>query len=226
LSFTVSPHEECGVEEAIKLREVHGGHVTVLTLGPPEAEEQLRYALSVGADQAGLIVTDGEDWDPQSTANALAAQIKDLEATQGVFDLIIFGNESADAGGYQVGIRVAHFLGRPIIAGIKGVRIDASEVVARREIDSGFEVYRLPMPALIAVKEGINLPRYPTLPGRLKAKKAEIANAGPGAAIGGGLQLQSLRTPPEQQTVTKALGTGPSAASAVVDLFEELGLLR
>jgi electron transfer flavoprotein beta subunit len=226
LSFTVSPHEECGVEEAIRLRESHGGSVTVLTLGPSEAEEQLRYALSVGADQAELIVTDGEEWDPQSTANALAARIKDLELAGGEFELIIFGNESADTGGYQVGIRVAHLLERPIITGIKGLQIENGEVIARREVESGFEVYRLPMPALIAVKEGINLPRYPTLPGRLKAKKAEVANTGPGAAIGGGLQMQLLRNPPEQQTVTKSLGTGAEAAAAVVDLFEELGLLR
>jgi electron transfer flavoprotein beta subunit len=226
LSFTVSPHEECGVEEAIRLREAHGGTVVVLTLGPIEAEEQLRYAISVGADQAELIVTDGEEWDPQSTANALASRIKDLEASEGEFALIIFGNESADAGGYQVGIRVAHQLGRPIVTGVKGLEISGGDVVARREVDSGFEVYRLPMPALIAVKEGINLPRYPTLPGRLKAKKAQVANAGPNAAIGGGLQMQALRTPAEQQTLTTSLGNGAEAAVAVVDLFEEMGLLR
>ncbi|MEX0667108.1 MAG: cytochrome P450, partial [Acidimicrobiia bacterium] len=71
LSFTVSPHEECAVEEAIRLREKHGGTVTVMTLGPTDAEEQLRYAISVGADQAVLLATDGSDWDPQATAAAL-----------------------------------------------------------------------------------------------------------------------------------------------------------
>jgi electron transfer flavoprotein beta subunit len=202
-----------------------GGSVTVLTLGPGEAEEQLRYAVSVGADAAELIVTGGEDWDPQSTAAALSGRIKDLEERDGRFELILFGNESADSGGYQVGIRVAHSLDRPVISGIKGLQVTDGTAVARREVEGGFEVYRLLLPAVIAVKEGINLPRYPTLPGRLKAKKVEVQNSGPTSAAEGGLQMLSLRTPPEQQTVTKSLGQGATAAGAVVDLFEELGLL-
>jgi len=197
----------------------------VLTLGPAEAGEQLRYAISVGADEAHLIATAGEDWDPQSTATALSSRIRDLEAERGPFDLILFGNESADAGGYQVGIRVAHHLNRPVISGIKAVTIDGDAVVARREIDGGFEICRLVLPAIVAVKEGINLPRYPTLPGRLKAKKAVIAEAGPAVTISGGLQMQILRTPVEQKTTTRTLGHGAEAAPAVVDLLEELGLL-
>ena len=223
LSFTVSPHEECAIEEGIRLKEKHGGTVTVMTLGPGEAEEQLRYALSVGADEAVLLTTDGADWDPQATAAALTDRIKELEV-EGTFDLILFGNESADSGGYQVGIRVANAMGRPVISGIKGLEIGEAEVTARRETGSGFEVYRLLLPAVIAVKEGINLPRYPTLPGRLKAKKAEVRST---AATGarGGLLMERLFTPPEQKSATKILGRGPEAAPAVVDLLEELGLL-
>ncbi len=224
LSFTVSPHEECAVEEAIRLKEIHGGSVTVMTLGPAEAEEQLRYAVSVGADQAALLVTNGSDWDPQATAAALAARIAEAEAADGVFDLILVGNESADSGGYQVGVRVAHTLGRPIVGGIKGLAIEDGFVSARRETGSAVEVYRLPLPAMVAVKEGINLPRYPTLPGRLKAKKAEVASA-PASANPGGLVMNRLLTPAEQKTTTTILGRGPEAAPAVVDLFEELGLL-
>jgi electron transfer flavoprotein beta subunit len=223
LSFTVSPHEECAVEEAIRLKEKHGGSVTVMTLGPADAEEQLRYALSVGADEAVLLSTDGSDWDPQATAVALTARINEIEGS-GVFDLILFGNESADSGGYQVGIRVAHALGRPVISGIKSLEVGEGRVSARRETGSGFEVYRLPLPAVVAVKEGINLPRYPTLPGRLKAKKAEVKSA-PAAAPPGGLVMDRLFTPPEQKSVTNILGRGPEAAPAVVDLLEELGLL-
>jgi electron transfer flavoprotein beta subunit len=223
LSFAVSPHEECAVEEAIRLKEKHGGTATVMTLGPAEAEEQLRYAVSVGVDEAVLLTTDGSDWDPQATAAALTDRIKSLENTT-AFDLILFGNESADSGGYQVGIRVAHALGRPVIGGIKGIEVGDGAVVARRETGSGFEVYRLPMPAVVAVKEGINLPRYPTLPGRLKAKKAEVATSVAEAPTGG-LVMERLVTPPEQKTTTNILGHGPDAAPAVVDLLEELGLL-
>jgi electron transfer flavoprotein beta subunit len=224
LPFTVSPHEECAVEEAVRIKEAHGGSVTVMTLGPEEAEEQLRYSISTGADEVVLLATDGTDWDPQATSAALAAGIVELEADDGPFDLILFGNESADAGGYQVGIRVARALGRPVVGGIKGIDIEEGVVVARRETDAGFEVYRLPLPAVVAVKEGINLPRYPTLPSRLKAKKADVAVARPSVAPGG-LRMLRLVNPPEVATSTTILGHGPDAAPAVADLLEELGLL-
>ena len=124
LGFATSPHEECGVEEAVQLVERHGGEVTVLTLGPPEAAEQLRYAASVGAHHGVLVTTDGSAWDPQRTAAALVGAIRGLEAADGPFDVLVFGNESADSGGFQVGIRVAYALGRPIVNGIKGIEAD------------------------------------------------------------------------------------------------------
>ena len=195
----------------------------MLTVGPVEAEEQLRYALSVGADKAELISTTEVDLDPQATARALADRIAVLEADQ-LFDLILVGNESADSGGYQVGIRLAHALGRPIITGIKAVEVEGSTLTARRESEGGFEVYRFDLPALVGVKEGINLPRYPTLPGRLKAKKAEVRTV-EDSALAGGLNMVRLATPTEIQTPTRILGSGAAAAPAVVDVFEQLGLL-
>ena len=121
LGFTTSPHEECALEEAVQITERDGGEVTVLTLGPSEAEEQLRYAASVGAHHLILVPTDGSAWDPQRTATALAEAIEQAEAANGApFDLVLMGNESADSGGFQVGVRVAHKLGRPIVNGIKG----------------------------------------------------------------------------------------------------------
>ncbi|MFT5202217.1 MAG: electron transfer flavoprotein beta subunit [Candidatus Aldehydirespiratoraceae bacterium] len=223
LGFTTSPHEECGVEGAIQLKEQHGGEVTVLTLGGGEAEEQLRYAASVGADHGVLVRTDGTPWDPQRTAAAIAEAIEDLE-TDSPFDLILFGNESADAGGFQVGIRVAHALGRPIVQGIKGIEIGDDSVTARREIDGGFEVYELPRPCVLGVKEGLNLPRYPTMKGRLASKKLEIQSV-EGDADAGGMARVRLHRPAEQVSETIILGEGPEAASAVVDVLEELGVL-
>jgi len=228
LGFATSPHEECGVEEAVQLTERHGGEVTVLTLGPPEAAEQLRYAASVGAHHGVLVATDGSAWDPQRTAAALTEAIQGLEASEGPFDLLVFGNESADSGGFQVGVRVAYALGRPIVNGIKGIEADLETdggvVRARREIDGGFEVYELPMPAAVGVKEGINLPRYPTMRGRLASKKLEISELGSDAQPGG-QSLVRLHRPRETVTETEILGNGPEAAAAVVDVLEELGVL-
>jgi len=231
LGFTTSPHEECAVEEAVQMTEAHGGEVTVMTLGPAAAEEQLRYAASVGAHHFVLIPIDDVDWDPQRTATALAEAIAVVEATDGPFDLILFGNESADAGGFQVGVRVANHLDRPIVNGIKGIDVPADGaaegsgvVSARREIDGGFEVYEVPMPAVLGVKEGINLPRYPTMKGRLASKKAVVATDERTAATGGQTRVR-LHRPVEQISETVILGTGPEAAPAVVDLLEELGVL-
>ncbi len=225
LGFTTSPHEECAVEEAIRLVERHGGSSTVLTLGPPEADEQLRYAVSVGVDRAVLTAVDGPDPDAQATAHALVAAITAEEASGGTFDLVLFGNESADAGGFQVGIRVARGLGRPVVTGIKGIEVDpgARQVAARRENGDGLEVYRLELPAVLGVKEGLNLPRYPTLPGRLRSKKAEIGQQ-PADAPAGGQHSLGFVLPVEQVTETTLLGTGAEAAPAVVDLLQELGL--
>ena len=210
LGFTTSPHEECAVEEAVTLVAEHGGEVTVMTLGPPEAEEQLRYAASVGANHFVLVPIQEVDWDPQRTAAALAGAIADVESVDGAFDLILFGNESADAGGFQVGVRVAYALGRPVVNGIKGV--DIADGVATA------------MPAVLGVKEGINLPRYPTMKGRLASKKAEVVVDERSPTVGGQVRVR-LHRPVETVSETVILGTGPEAAPAVVDLLEELGLL-
>jgi len=227
LAFTTSPHEECAVEEAIRLVEAHGGDVTVLTVGPPEAEEQLRFSVSVGAQHAVLVTNDaiasGEDPDPQATARAITDAVTALEAGGGSFDVLLFGNESADAGNFQVGVRVARALGRPIVNGIKGIEVAGGVLTARRECEAGFEVYRLTLPAVVGVKEGINLPRYPTLPGRLRSKKAEVQTIAATPARGG-LAMVRFETPVVEVTETALLGTGADAAGAVVDLLYELGL--
>lgn len=228
LGFATSPHEECAVEGAIRLVEEHGGSATVLTLGAVEADEQLRYAVSVGVSAAVHVTHEalagGADWDAQATARALATAISTLEAAAGPFDLILFGNESADAGGFQVGVRVARSLGRAIVNGIKGIAISDGVVTAQRESTDGFEVYQLALPAVLGVKEGLNLPRYPTLPGRLKSKKVEVPVLA-AELLPGGLTTLQFDNAAEVVVQTTMLGTGVDAAPAIVDLLEELGLL-
>jgi len=224
LGFTTSPHEECALEEAVQIAEREEGEVTVLTMGPAESVEQLRYAASVGAHKAVLIPTDGTAVDPQRTAAAITSAINELEAEDGQFDLIMFGNESADSGGFQVGIRAAYALGRPIINGVKKVELEGDTVVAMRAVDVGVEVYHLPRPAVLGIKEGINLPRYPTMRGRLASKKAEIMEMSSDGPVGG-QGLVKLHRAPEVASTTVILGEGPEAAPAVVDILEEIGLI-
>lgn len=224
LGFTIGPHEECAVEEAVRLVAEHGGHVTVLTAGPPEAQEQLRYALSMGANSGVLV--EHSTHDPQATATALTETIETLESEEGGFDLILVGNESADAGNYQVGIRVACALERPIVGGIKGIELgdEGEHVSLHRQSPEGVEVYRTPLPAVVAVKEGLNLPRYPSIQGRLRAKKAPLRTLQPEAAPGG-LRTVRLRPPTEQAHETVVLGYGADAADSVVDLLTEKGMV-
>src|SRR5256884_5616660 len=111
LGFTMSPHEECGVEEAARLIEANKGDSVVLTLGPPEAVEQLRDAMALGIDRAIHLQTDGSEWDPEATAAAVVEAIRADEAASGPFDLIFFGNESAASGGFQFWLRVARGVG-------------------------------------------------------------------------------------------------------------------
>lgn len=224
LGFTVSPHEECAVEAAVQLIEKYGGEVTVLTLGPTEAEEQLRTAVSVGAAKAVLLVNDGPDWDPQRTARGICSAITQLETTHGTYDLILFGNESADSCSYQVGIRIAIALNRPIVNGAKSLDVVNGVATIRREADAGQELYTLPLPACIGIREGINLPRYPTMKGRLASKKVAIERSEINSEPGGQRMIQ-LQRPTEKASTTVILGTGPEAASAVVDLLDKLGVL-
>jgi electron transfer flavoprotein beta subunit len=222
LGFTISPHEECAVEEALRLAAAHGGTTTVLTLGPPEAAEQLRNAMAMGIDDGVLLETDGSDWDPQATAAAIVDAVRSLDPEP---DLLLFGNESADSGGYQVGIRVARALDLPCVTGAKAIEVSDGGLVARRESAGGWESFAVSLPAVVTVKEGINLPRYPSLPGRLKAKKKELHRLEP-VRRDGGLVKVRLRVPPDEGGQVEILGNGAGAAPKVVELLAELGVLE
>jgi electron transfer flavoprotein beta subunit len=219
LGFTISPHEECGVEEAVRLVEQHGGEVVVLTLGPPEAEEQIRETLAIGADRGVLLDSGGEEWDPQATAAAIIDAVRAEED----FDLIVFGNESADSGNYQVGIRVAHALGRPVVTGLKGLSVADGQARCEQEVAGGRDVFVVPLPAVVTVLEGINLPRYPSVPAKLRARQKPVETISPERPAA---RLEKLRlvVPPGQGKQAEILGQGPDAAPAVVEVMRELGV--
>ncbi len=224
LGFTISPHEECGLEEAVRLIEANGGESVVLTLGPAEAEEQLRDAMALGADRAIHLVSDGEEWDPQATAGAIVDAIRADEAANGPFDLVFFGNESADSGGFQVGIRVAHVLARPIATGLKGVSVEGGSVRCEQEVSDGRDVYVLPLPAVATVLEGLNLPRYPSVPAKLRAQRKPLDATTP-ARPAARLERLRLVVPESQGNEAEILGHGPEAAPAVVEVLQRIGVV-
>jgi electron transfer flavoprotein beta subunit len=224
LGFTISPHEECGVEEAVRLIEGNGGESVVLTLGPAEAVEQLRDAMARGIDRAIHLQTDGAEWDGEGTASAIVGAIRADEAASGPFDLVFFGNESADSGGFQVGLRVAHELGRPCVTGLKRVALEGDSVRCEQEVDGGRDVYVLPRPAVATVKEGLNLPRYPSVPGRMRAAKKSVTTSTP-ARPKPRLEMLRLVVPPGRGRRAEVLGTGAGAAPAVVEMMRKIGVV-
>ena len=219
LGFTISPHEECGVEEAVRIVEQQGGEAVVLTLGPPEAEEQLRECLAIGADRAIHLVADEEEWDGQATAAAIVEAVRGEEP----FDLLVFGNESADAGGYQVGIRVAYALEMPVVTGLKGLAVADGRARCEQEAAGGRDVYDVPLPAVVTVLEGLNLPRYPSVPAKLRAQRKPVEQRTP---LRPEPRLEKLRlvVAEGQGKQVEILGTGPEAAPAVVEVMKALGV--
>jgi len=224
LGFTIGPHEECAVEEAVRLIEAHQGESVVLTLGPAEALDQLRDAMAIGISRAIHLVTDGQDWDPESTASAIVDAIREDEAASGPFDLILMGNEAADTGGYQVAVRIGHALGRPVLTGLKGLAVDGGVVRGEQAVTGGRDVYEVPVPAVAAVLEGINLPRYPSVPGRLRAKQKPVAASNP-VRPDQRLEVIRLVVPASAAKEVTILGEGAAAATATVDLFDRIGVL-
>ena len=224
LGFTISPHEECGVEEAVRLIEGNGGESVVLTLGPAEAAEQLRDAMALGIDRAIHLQTDGAEWDGEATASAIVDAIRADEAGSGPFDLVFFGNESADSGGFQVGLRVAQALGRPCVTGLKRVIVEGETVRCEQEVDGGRDVYVLARPAVVTVKEGLNLPRYPSVPGRMRAAKKPVTTSTP-TRPEPRLEMAGLVVPPGRGRRAEVLGTGAAAAPAVVEMMRKIGVV-
>lgn len=169
--FIINPYDEYAVEEAIQVRDEHGGEVTVVTVGGEDAEKQLRTALAMGAEKAVLINVedDLEVRDQYTTAKIIAEYLKDKEP-----DLVIAGNVAIDNGTGQVGPRVADLLGIPYITTITDLKIDGNHVSVVRDVEGDEEKIEATLPLLVTAQQGLNEPRYPSLPGIMKAKKKPL----------------------------------------------------
>ncbi|WP_151526733.1 electron transfer flavoprotein subunit beta/FixA family protein [Serinicoccus kebangsaanensis] len=223
--WTMSAHEECAVEIAAGVAGDSGGSVTVLTLGDEDSVEQLRAALAVGAGEAVRIDARADDYGPADVAGAIAEVARAREAAGQGFGLILVGNDAADTGDHQVGIRLAHLLGRPVVAGAQEVTAADDRLEVRVGTASGTEVYDVPMPAVLTVLEGGVEPRYPNISGRMKAKKAQIEVVEPGVAPQGSGRL-GLRVLPPPESNVEVLGEGAAAAPSLVAVLREIGVVR
>jgi electron transfer flavoprotein beta subunit len=200
--FTTSAHEECAVELAVQIAAATGGTASVLTLGDADATEQLRSALAVGCTAATHIVADAQTFGPADVAREIAAVVR-----EGGHDLVLLGNDAADSGDFQVGIRLAYELDRPVVNGVATVVVEGDDVVAGGDGPDGHETYRVPLPAVVTVLEGGVEPRYPTVPGRMKAKKVAIEERAPVAEPSGPKRVRLLLPPPQPSDV-QILGKG------------------
>ncbi len=166
----INPYDEYSVEEALQQKEKLGGEVTVLTMGPSRAEESIRKALAVGADRAVLVSDPAlADSDLVATARVIAAALKKM-----TFDLVIFGQASTDSSGGMLAAAVAELLGLPALTVANKLEVEAGKVRIQRSTDHGYDVVEAPLPCVVSVVSGINLPRYPALKGIMQAKKKEL----------------------------------------------------
>lgn len=167
--FVMNPYDEYAVEEAITLRDANGGTVTVVTIGPDRAQEALRTALAMGADEAVHINDASLFGDEFTASNVLAAYLKEKNP-----DIILCGNQAVDDGSGQVAIRLAELLNIPHIGTITKLEVNGTDVVAHRDAEGDLEVVGAKLPVLVTAQQGLNDPRYPSLIGIRKANKKPL----------------------------------------------------
>ena len=170
----INPYDMYAIEEALRLREQHGGKVTAVTMGPPQAGDALKEAVSLGVDDVVLLsdraFAGADTW---ATSYVLAKGIKKI----GDFDLVIAGKQAIDGDTAQVGPETADMLGIPFVAYIRKIeQVDGRKMVAERLMDEGYDVVETSLPALITVVKEINQPRLPSLKGKMKAKSLKVAS--------------------------------------------------
>jgi electron transfer flavoprotein beta subunit len=170
IKWVINPYDEFAVEEALRIKEAHGGSVTIVSVGPEKTTEAIRTALAMGADR-GILVNDpaADGCDALNTARILAAVLKEVP-----FDLVIAGQRAVDNDDFQVGPAVAEFLGIPNISMVIKQEISDAKIRCQGSIDGGTVTIEAPLPALFSTQRGLNEPRYASLPGIMKAKKKPI----------------------------------------------------
>ncbi len=234
IKWVMNPYDEFGVEEALRLKEKHGGEVTVVGLGPKRVTESIRTALAMGADKGILISDEALDGsDSLANAKAIAAAVKDLD-----YDLIFTGQRGVDEDLGFVGATIAELLGIPQLSLIVKVEVaeDGKSVKVDRPIEGETLVIEATLPALITAQKGLNEPRYASLPGIMKAKKKPLeektlADLGlDSAEFGEGarkLKILELTPPPERAEGKIVEGETPQekAAELAKLLHEEAKVL-
>jgi electron transfer flavoprotein beta subunit len=208
-SFEMNEPDAYALEEALRLKEKHGGEVIVCSAGPSRVAQVIREALARGADRAIHVEDEGlASADAFVTSAALAAAMKE-EA----FDLILTGLQSDDQGFAQVGVIVAEKLGLPHATIIMEVQVDGGALRVKRELEGGwFQWVAMPLPAVLTIQSGINQLRYATLKGIMAAKKKEIRKAAAPAGAAAKQKIVSLYVP-EKGKKTQIIGGSPAEAA-------------
>lgn len=169
VEYIINPYDEYALEEAISLRDKYGGEVTVITIGPARSESAIRTALAMGVDHGVIVDNSTIPQDQYTVSKVLAELIKERG-----FDLIFAGNSSIDSGSGQVPIRLAEELDIPHISNAIQLSIEGEQITVHRDVEGDIEVIQSSIPILITAQQGLNEPRYPSLPGIMKAKKKGI----------------------------------------------------
>src|ERR1700760_201045 len=215
--LTISEWDTYPVEEALKLKEAAGdGEVVVVSMGPERAMDALRKALAMGADRAVLISDASlEGADLLGTSKALAQTLEKEGA-----DLVLFGQQSADGGGACLWAAVAERLRRPVVSQVSELSLDGGSLTGKRQTEFGYDTIRAPLPAVVAVADSINTPRYPSLKGIMGAKKKPQETVGADGAEAPGTTVVALNPPPARGESRQIADDG-GAAEQIVEFLAE-----
>jgi electron transfer flavoprotein beta subunit len=213
VSYEMNEPDAYALEEALRLREKHGGEVVVCSAGPARVQTVIREALARGADRAIHVEHDSlGSADAFVIADALAAAMKDE-----TFDLVLTGLQSDDQGHAQTGVALAELLGIPHSTIIMDVEVSEGRVRVKRELEGGwFQWVAMPTPALLTIQSGINQLRYATLKGIMAAKKKEIRSVAPPAGLTPGLKIVGLSLPTKSKQTAMIDGPPAQAAAELV----------